>query len=53
MRLGLSIFIFSAMKMQLEVRAPHAGTVAELHLATGDPVDGGQQLLTIVASESD
>ena len=47
------LLVLSAMKMQLEVRAPHAGTVADMHLADDDPVDGGQQLLTIVATETD
>jgi len=47
------LLVLSAMKMQLEVRAPHDGTVAGMHLAAGDPVDGGQQLLTIVSAESD
>jgi len=47
------LLVLSAMKMQLEVRAPHAGTVADMCLAASDPVDGGQQLLTIVVTEAD
>jgi acetyl-CoA/propionyl-CoA carboxylase biotin carboxyl carrier protein len=46
------LLVLSAMKMQLEVRAPHSGTVANMHLTASDPVDGGQQLLTIVATEA-
>ncbi len=47
------LLVLSAMKMQLEIRAPHAGLVADMHLEPDDPVDGGQQLLTIVAAEDD
>lgn len=47
------LLVLSAMKMQLEIRAPHAGLVADMHLEPDDPVDGGQQLLTIVATEGD
>lgn len=47
------LLVLSAMKMQLEIRAPHAGTVANLSLQAGDQVDGGQQLLTISEPDSD
>jgi len=47
------LLVLSAMKMQLEVRAPNSGTVADMRLAPDDQVDGGQQLLTIVERETD
>ncbi|NKB88250.1 MAG: hypothetical protein GKS06_08525 [Acidobacteria bacterium] len=47
------LLVLSAMKMQLEIRAPHAGIVADLSLQAEDQVDGGQQLLTITAPESE
>jgi biotin carboxyl carrier protein len=46
------LLVLSAMKMQLEVKAPHAGTVTGLVAAADDSVDGGQQLLTIVPPET-
>ena len=39
--------VISAMKMQLEIKAPHAGVVRGLALAAGDPVEGGGELLRI------
>ncbi len=47
------LLVLSAMKMQLEIRAPHGGNVADLELQADDPVDGGQQLLTIVPVEEE
>lgn len=41
------VMVISAMKMQLEIKAPYAGVVRGLELAVGDPVEGGRQLLRI------
>jgi biotin carboxyl carrier protein len=35
------------MKMENELRAPHAGTVRALHVRPGDPVDAGQLLVEL------
>lgn len=41
------VVVLDAMKMEIEVVAPAAGTVAELHVAVGDSVDAGSALATI------
>jgi len=45
--LGQPVIILEAMKMQMEIRAPHAGTVRQVHVAPGQEVAGGQLLVTI------
>lgn len=44
---GQVLLVLSAMKMQLEVKAPIAGTVRALDLETGQRVDTGVELLEI------
>lgn len=41
------LLVLSAMKMQLEIKAPHAGTVTGLELSEGDRVDAGAPLLQV------
>jgi biotin carboxyl carrier protein len=36
------------MKMENEVRAPHAGVVSELSVAAGEPVASGQVICVLV-----
>jgi biotin carboxyl carrier protein len=43
---GQSLFVLEAMKMENEVRARVAGTVAEVHVAAGAAVEGSAKLLT-------
>jgi biotin carboxyl carrier protein len=45
------LVVLTSMKMQIEIKAPHAGTVASLSLKPGDQVDGGVPLLKIEAIE--
>jgi acetyl-CoA/propionyl-CoA carboxylase biotin carboxyl carrier protein len=40
--------IVEAMKMENEVRAPHAGVVSELSVAAGEPVAAGQVICVLV-----
>jgi biotin carboxyl carrier protein len=44
---GELLAVLEAMKMELEVRASRAGTVAELLVAEGDAVTAGQPLVTL------
>ena len=44
---GQVLLVLSAMKMQIEIKSPLAGTVKGLKLAPGDQVDGGMQLLSV------
>jgi biotin carboxyl carrier protein len=44
---GDVLVVLEAMKMEIEVRAPHAGTVAAVHVAAGDPVAAGAPLVTL------
>jgi biotin carboxyl carrier protein len=42
-----AVVVVEAMKMENELRAPHAGTVRALHVRPGDPVDAGQLLVEL------
>lgn len=44
---GAVLLILEAMKMENEVKAPKAGTVAEVLVAEGDRVSEGQTLVVI------
>ena len=44
---GDVLLVLSAMKMQLEIKAPHDGRVGDIHFAPGDRVDAGELLLTV------
>ena len=44
---GQLVVIMEAMKMDIDVTATAAGTVAELHVEAGDNRAAGQPLLTI------
>lgn len=48
---GQVLLVLTAMKMQLEVKAPRAGVVSGLALAVGDQVDGGVELLQLTDPE--
>jgi acetyl-CoA/propionyl-CoA carboxylase biotin carboxyl carrier protein len=41
--------IVEAMKMENEVRAPHAGVVEQLSVAAGQPVTTGQVICVVAA----
>ena len=41
------LLILEAMKMETEITAPNAGTVARISVAVGDAVQGGQPLVEI------
>lgn len=41
---GEVLMVLSAMKMQMEIKAPRAGEVEAVHYGTGDSVDGGATL---------
>jgi len=45
---GQGLLVLEAMKMENEVRARVAGTVGEVHVATGIAVDGNAKLVTLV-----
>ena len=42
-----ALLVMEAMKMESEVKAPVAGTVAEIHVSAGDTVQAGAPLLTL------
>ncbi len=42
-----AVVVVEAMKMENELRAPHAGTVRTLHVQPGDSVDAGQLLVEL------
>lgn len=44
---GQGLLVLEAMKMENEVRARAAGTVADVHVAAGATVEGGAKLLTL------
>jgi biotin carboxyl carrier protein len=44
---GQGLVIVEAMKMENEVRSPIAGTVKEVRVKAGEPVDGGAALLFV------
>ncbi len=44
---GEVLIILEAMKMETEVRAPRAGTVAEVAVKEGDTVETGKLLLSL------
>jgi biotin carboxyl carrier protein len=44
---GQGLLVLEAMKMENEVRARAAGTVAEVHVAAGATVEGGAKLVTL------
>jgi biotin carboxyl carrier protein len=45
---GQGLVVLEAMKMENEVRARAAGTVAEVHVVPGATVDGQAKLVTLV-----
>ena len=44
---GRGLVVLEAMKMENEVRAKVAGTVAEVHVAPGTAVEGSAKLVTL------
>jgi biotin carboxyl carrier protein len=44
---GQGLVVLEAMKMENEVKARAAGTVAEVHVAAGATVEGGAKLVTL------
>ena len=44
---GAPLIVIEAMKMENELRANHAGTVAEIIVRPGDAVDGGAKLIRL------
>lgn len=44
---GQPLVIMEAMKMQMEIRAPHEGTVLQVHVAPGQEVRRGQILVSL------
>jgi len=44
---GQGLLVLEAMKMENEVRARAAGTVADVHVAAGATVEGGARLVTL------
>ena len=46
-RAGAVVAIVEAMKMEHEIRAPHAGRVATLYVGAGDQVSARQALVEI------
>jgi biotin carboxyl carrier protein len=48
---GQPMLILEAMKMEIRISAPHAGTVAHLYVQQGQTVERGQQLAEVVSSE--
>jgi biotin carboxyl carrier protein len=48
---GDVLCIVEAMKMENEVRAPHAGVVEQLSVAAGQPVTTGQVICVVAAGD--
>ncbi len=46
---GQVILVVSAMKMRVDIRAPHAGTLRRLAVAAGSQVDGGTVIAVVEA----
>jgi biotin carboxyl carrier protein len=46
---GALLLVIEAMKMEHQIRAPHAGTVAALHARAGDQVGSHQPLVEVAA----
>ncbi len=44
---GQPLIIMEAMKMQMEIRATHAGVVREVRVAPGQDVAGNDLLVTV------
>jgi biotin carboxyl carrier protein len=44
---GTVLAVIEAMKMELEITAPHDGRVSELRIAVGDQIDAGKVLAVI------
>jgi biotin carboxyl carrier protein len=44
---GQSLLVVEAMKMENEIRAKVAGTVADVHVAAGATVEGNAKLITL------
>jgi oxaloacetate decarboxylase alpha subunit len=44
---GEVLLVLEAMKMEVEVRAPRAGTIAEIGVRQGDAVDVGRVLVQL------
>jgi 3-methylcrotonyl-CoA carboxylase alpha subunit len=45
--LGQPLIIMEAMKMQMEIRAPRAGRVRQVHVTAGEEITGGRLLVTL------
>jgi biotin carboxyl carrier protein len=46
-QLGQALIVVEAMKMENEIRAKGAATVAEVHVAAGEAVEGSAKLVTL------
>ena len=44
---GQCVIVMEAMKMETEIVAPAAGTVASINVSTGDSVETGAVLVTL------
>jgi len=44
---GQPLLILESMKMEIPVEAPHAGTVAEIRVGEGDPVEEEMVLVVL------
>ncbi|MGH7531288.1 MAG: biotin/lipoyl-containing protein [Gemmatimonadales bacterium] len=49
---GAGVVVVEAMKMENELRAPHAGVVSAVHVAAGDRVEKGAPLVTFAEPQS-
>jgi 3-methylcrotonyl-CoA carboxylase alpha subunit len=49
---GDPLLVVEAMKMQLEIKAPFAGTVTRFLAAEGDQVDAGVDLVDLAPEDS-
>ena len=45
--IGQAVAIMEAMKMQMEIRAAHAGTIKRVHVSLGQELSAGQLLVTM------